>query len=101
MYTFFIKKNQIVDLLCLLMPQVLQPSSKEKYPAFTFMKGHRKDYELSVAAEKREWPFIRDTGKAGTTSGDFVLLWLFKTETQHQVIHHKSGLDQSVFTLWV
>uniref|UniRef100_A0A8C2K495 Cysteine protease n=1 Tax=Cyprinus carpio TaxID=7962 RepID=A0A8C2K495_CYPCA len=44
------------------------------YPAFTFMKGHRKDYELSVAVEKREWPFIRDTRKAGTTSGDFVLL---------------------------
>lgn len=56
------------------MCQILQPSAKEKYPAFTFMKGHGKDYELSIAVEKREWPFIRDTRRAGTTSGDFVLL---------------------------
>ncbi|XP_052454764.1 cysteine protease ATG4C-like [Carassius gibelio] len=56
------------------LSMILQPSSKEKYPPFTFMVGHGKDYELSIAVEKQKWPFIRDTRKAGTTSGDFVLL---------------------------
>ncbi|XP_041791207.1 cysteine protease ATG4C isoform X2 [Chelmon rostratus] len=56
--------------------QVLQPSAKEKYPAFTFVQGHGRDYDLSagLTPEKREWPFIRDPQRTVTTAGDFVLL---------------------------
>lgn len=62
--------------LCLLLFQVLQPSAKEKYPAFTFVQGHGRDYDLSASLtpEKREWPFIRDPRRTVTTTGDFVLL---------------------------
>ncbi|XP_067086738.1 cysteine protease ATG4C isoform X1 [Osmerus mordax] len=58
------------------LAKVLKPSAKEKYPAFTFMPGHGRDYDLSAAVtpEKREWPFIRDTKRATATAGDFVLL---------------------------
>lgn len=60
----------------LLLFQVLQPSAKEKYPAFTFVQGHGRDYDLSASLtpEKREWPFIRDPRRTVTTAGDFVLL---------------------------
>uniref|UniRef100_A0A3Q3W101 Cysteine protease n=1 Tax=Mola mola TaxID=94237 RepID=A0A3Q3W101_MOLML len=56
--------------------KVLQPSAKEKYPAFTFMHGHSRDYDLSATLTpgKREWPFIRDPPRTVTTAGDFVLL---------------------------
>lgn len=52
------------------LSKLVQPSAKEKYPAFTIVQGHSRDYDLS-APEKREWPFIRRTV---TTTGDFVLL---------------------------
>ena len=60
----------------LFLFQVLQPSAKEKYPAFTFMQGHGRDYDLyaGLTPEKREWPFIRNTQKTVITAGDFVLL---------------------------
>lgn len=62
----------------LLLFQVLQPTAKDKYPAFTLVQGHGRDYELSagLTPEKREWPFIRDPKRTVTTAGDFVLLWL-------------------------
>ncbi|XP_028301106.1 cysteine protease ATG4C isoform X2 [Gouania willdenowi] len=58
------------------LSKVLQPSAKDKYPAFTLVQGHSRDYDLSAALtpEKREWPFIRDPRRTVTTSGDFVLL---------------------------
>uniref|UniRef100_UPI0037E73DCD cysteine protease ATG4C n=1 Tax=Semicossyphus pulcher TaxID=241346 RepID=UPI0037E73DCD len=58
------------------LSKVLQTSAKEKYPAFTFMEGHGRDYDLpgSLTPEKREWPFIRDPRRTVTTAGDFVLL---------------------------
>nr|XP_046248280.1 cysteine protease ATG4C [Scatophagus argus] len=58
------------------LSKVLQPSAKEKYPAFTFVQGHSRDYDLSASltTEKREWPFIRDPRRTVTTAGDFVLL---------------------------
>ncbi|XP_041913966.1 cysteine protease ATG4C [Alosa sapidissima] len=56
------------------LAKVLKPSAKEKYPAFTFVNGHGKDYELAGPMEKKEWPFIRDTRRLGATAGDFVLL---------------------------
>ncbi|KAI2663597.1 Cysteine protease ATG4C [Labeo rohita] len=71
---FYSKNVEHYERISNELSKILQPSAKEKYPAFTFMKGHGKDYELSIAVEKREWPFIRDTRRAGTTSGDFVLL---------------------------
>ncbi|XP_056114848.1 cysteine protease ATG4C isoform X2 [Rhinichthys klamathensis goyatoka] len=71
---FYSKNVEHYERIFNELSKILEPSSKEKYPAFTFMKGHWKDYELSMAVEKREWPFIRDSRKAGTTSGDFVLL---------------------------
>lgn len=56
--------------------QLLQPSSKEKYPAFIFVQGHSRDYDLSasLSQDKREWPFIRDPRRSATSFGDFVLL---------------------------
>ncbi|MEQ2309706.1 hypothetical protein AMECASPLE_001387, partial [Ameca splendens] len=58
------------------LSKLLQPSPKEKYPAFTFVQGRSADYDLSAGlnAEKREWPFIRDARRCVTTAGDFVLL---------------------------
>ncbi|XP_059417081.1 cysteine protease ATG4C-like [Carassius carassius] len=95
---FYSKNVEHYERISTELSMILQPSSKEKYPPFTFMMGHGKDYELSIAVEKRKWPFIRDTRKAGTTSGDFVLLLDFTPVIQNQVMHHKSRLDQSVFT---
>lgn len=71
---FYSKNVEHYERINTELSKILQTSSKEKYPAFTFMEGHGKDYELSVPVVKREWPFIRDTRKAGATSGDFVLL---------------------------
>ncbi|XP_013869734.1 cysteine protease ATG4C [Austrofundulus limnaeus] len=58
------------------LSKLLQPSTKEKYPAFTFVQGRSRDYDLSagLSPEKREWPFLRTTDRTVTTSGDFVLL---------------------------
>ncbi|XP_068563758.1 cysteine protease ATG4C [Cebidichthys violaceus] len=58
------------------LSKVLQPSAREKYPVFTFMQGHGRDYDLSagLTSEKREWSFIRDPRRTVTTTGDFVLL---------------------------
>ncbi|XP_017275880.1 cysteine protease ATG4C [Kryptolebias marmoratus] len=58
------------------LTKLLQPSAKEKYPAFTFVQGHSRDYDLSAGLnpEKQEWPFLRDARRTVTTSGDFVLL---------------------------
>lgn len=71
---FYSKNVEHYERINTELSKILQTSSKEKYPAFTFMKGHGKDYELSVPVEEREWPFIRDTRKAGASSDDFVLL---------------------------
>ncbi|TRY91942.1 hypothetical protein DNTS_035443 [Danionella cerebrum] len=71
---FYSKDVEHFEIICNELSKILQPSSKQKYPAFTIMKGHGKDYELPNPVEKREWPFIRDTRNSGTTSGDFVLL---------------------------
>ncbi|XP_051568445.1 cysteine protease ATG4C-like [Myxocyprinus asiaticus] len=71
---FYSKNVKHYERISNELSKILQPSSKEKYPAFTFMKGHEKDYKLSGSVEKREWPFVRDTRKAGVTSGGFVLL---------------------------
>ncbi|XP_066522142.1 cysteine protease ATG4C isoform X2 [Hoplias malabaricus] len=71
---FYSKSVQDYERISSELSKVLQPSPKEKYPAFTFMNGHGRDYELSVPVEKREWPFIKDKRKAGATAGDFVLL---------------------------
>ncbi|KAJ8277907.1 hypothetical protein GJAV_G00081530 [Gymnothorax javanicus] len=58
------------------LTKVLRPSAKEKYPAFTFMKGHGLDYDLSgpTALERGEWPFPAPSRRAGAVAGDFVLL---------------------------
>ncbi|KAM3875954.1 cysteine protease ATG4C [Diretmus argenteus] len=58
------------------LSKLLQSSAREKYPAFTFMQGHGRDYDLSggLTPEKREWPFIRDPRRTTATAGDFVLL---------------------------
>lgn len=72
---FYSRSVQDYERISKELSKVLQPSSKEKYPAFTFMQGHSRDYDLSAALtpEKREWPFIRNT-RTGATAGDFVLL---------------------------
>lgn len=55
------------------LSKLVEPSAKEKYPAFTIVHGRSRDHDLSASLtpEKREWPFIRRTV---TTAGDFVLL---------------------------
>ncbi|KAL4635013.1 cysteine protease ATG4C isoform X1 [Arapaima gigas] len=58
------------------LSKVLRPSAKEKYPAFTFMKGHGRDYDLSSppAQERKKQPYLRESRRAGASTGDFVLL---------------------------
>nr|XP_020489352.1 cysteine protease ATG4C isoform X1 [Labrus bergylta] len=73
---FYSRSVQDFERIKQELSKVLQPSAKEKYPAFTFVQGHGKDYDLSagLTPEKREWPFIRDPRRTVTTAGDFVLL---------------------------
>ncbi|XP_033937245.1 cysteine protease ATG4C [Pseudochaenichthys georgianus] len=73
---FYSKSAQDYERISQELSKVLQPSAKEKYPAFTFVQGHGRDYDLSagLTPEKREWPFIRDPRRTVTTTGDFVLL---------------------------
>lgn len=84
--------------------QVLQPSAKEKYPAFTIVQGRSTDYDLSAALtpEKREWPFIRAPQRTVTTAGDFVLLWPCRWKTTERTLSKESKLpriSQPVVTL--
>ncbi|XP_051233065.1 cysteine protease ATG4C [Dicentrarchus labrax] len=73
---FYSRSVQDYERIRQELSKVLQPSAKEKYPAFTFVQGHGRDYDLSagLTPEKREWPFIRDPRRTVTTAGDFVLL---------------------------
>ncbi|XP_034563115.1 cysteine protease ATG4C [Notolabrus celidotus] len=73
---FYSRSVQDFEKIKQELSKVLQPSAKEKYPAFTFVQGHGRDYDLSagLTPEKREWPFIRDPRRTVTTAGDFVLL---------------------------
>nr|XP_020458355.1 cysteine protease ATG4C [Monopterus albus] len=73
---FYSRSIQDYERISQELSKVLQPSAKDKYPAFTFMQGHGRDYDLSagLTPEKREWPFIRDPRRTVTTAGDFVLL---------------------------
>lgn len=73
---FYSRNVQDYERIRQELSKVLQPSGKEKYPAFTFVQGHGRDYDLSASLtqEKREWPFIRDSRRTVTTVGDFVLL---------------------------
>uniref|UniRef100_A0AAQ6A6W8 Cysteine protease n=1 Tax=Amphiprion ocellaris TaxID=80972 RepID=A0AAQ6A6W8_AMPOC len=54
---FYSRSVQDYERIRQELSKVLQPSAKEKYPAFTFVQGHGRDYDLTV-----------------TTAGDFVLL---------------------------
>ncbi|XP_005737064.1 cysteine protease ATG4C isoform X1 [Pundamilia nyererei] len=73
---FYSRSVQDYERISQELSKLLQPSAKEKYPAFTFVQGHGRDYNLSagLTPEKREWPFIRDPRRTVTTVGDFVLL---------------------------
>ncbi|KAM9848704.1 cysteine protease ATG4C [Aulostomus maculatus] len=73
---FYSRSVQDYERISQELSKVLQPSAMEKYPAFTFVQGHGRDYDLSagLTPEKREWPFIRDPRRTVTTAGDFVLL---------------------------
>uniref|UniRef100_A0A8D3BG80 Cysteine protease n=1 Tax=Scophthalmus maximus TaxID=52904 RepID=A0A8D3BG80_SCOMX len=73
---FYSRSIQDYERISQELSKVLQPSAKEKYPAFTFVQGHGRDYDLSggLTPEKREWPFIRDPRRTVATAGDFVLL---------------------------
>ncbi|KAK1796714.1 hypothetical protein P4O66_009742 [Electrophorus voltai] len=87
---FYSRSVQDYERISNELSKVLQPSPKEKYPAFTFMKGHGRDYELSAPVEKREWPFIQSTQKAGASAGDFVLLKR-RTEERKGVLAKKNA----------
>ncbi|KAM4629088.1 cysteine protease ATG4C [Polymixia lowei] len=73
---FYSRSVQDYERISQELSKVLQPSAREKYPAFTFMQGHGRDYDLSggLTPEKREWPFIRDPRRGAAAAGDFVLL---------------------------
>ncbi|XP_061681358.1 cysteine protease ATG4C isoform X2 [Syngnathoides biaculeatus] len=73
---FYSRSVQDYEKISQELSQVLQPSASDKYPAFTIVQGHGRDYDLSTSLtqEKREWPFIRDPRRTITTAGDFVLL---------------------------
>ncbi|XP_004068071.1 cysteine protease ATG4C [Oryzias latipes] len=73
---FYSRSLQDYDRIREELSKLLQPSTKEKYPAFTFVQGHGRDYDLSagLTPEKLEWPFIRSPPRTVTTAGDFVLL---------------------------
>ncbi|XP_075901435.1 cysteine protease ATG4C isoform X2 [Nelusetta ayraudi] len=73
---FYSRSAQDYERIRQELSKVLQPSAKEKYPAFTIVQGRSTDYDLSAALtpEKREWPFIRAPQRSVTTAGDFVLL---------------------------
>ncbi|XP_022062304.2 cysteine protease ATG4C [Acanthochromis polyacanthus] len=73
---FYSRSVQDYERIRQELSKVLQPSAKEKYPAFTFVQGHGRDYDLSagLTPEKKEWPFICDPRRTVTTAGDFVLL---------------------------
>lgn len=73
---FYSRNVQDYERIRQELSKVLQPTAKEKYPAFTLVQGHCRDYDLSagLTPEKREWPFIRDPRRTVTTTGDFVLL---------------------------
>ncbi|KAK9519601.1 hypothetical protein VZT92_022320 [Zoarces viviparus] len=73
---FYSRDAQDYERISQELSKVLRPSAREKYPAFTLMQGHGRDYDLSagLTSEKREWPFIRDPRRTVTTTGDFVLL---------------------------
>ncbi|XP_029939851.1 cysteine protease ATG4C [Salarias fasciatus] len=73
---FYSRSVQDFERIKQELSKVLQPSAKEKYPVFTFVQGHGRDYDLSgsMTPEKREWPFIRDPRRTATTAMDFVLL---------------------------
>ncbi|XP_051929406.1 cysteine protease ATG4C isoform X1 [Hippocampus zosterae] len=73
---FYSRSVQDYEKISQELSQVLQPSASDKYPAFTIVQGHGRDYDLSASLtpEKREWPFIRDPRRTITTAGGFVLL---------------------------
>ncbi|XP_034035437.1 cysteine protease ATG4C [Thalassophryne amazonica] len=74
---FYSRSVQDYERISQELSKVLQPSAKEKYPAFTFAQGHSRDCMVSagLTPEKREWPFIPDSRRAAAnTAGDFVLL---------------------------
>ncbi|XP_077573986.1 cysteine protease ATG4C [Stigmatopora nigra] len=73
---FYSRSSQDYEKISKELSQVLQPSPNDKYPAFTIVQGHGRDYDLSssLTPPKREWPFIRDPMRTVTTAGDFVLL---------------------------
>ncbi|TWW58215.1 cysteine protease ATG4C isoform X1 [Takifugu flavidus] len=75
-FGFYSRSAQDFERIKHELTELLQPSAKEKYPAFIFVQGHGRDYDLSasLSPEKREWPFIRDPRRSGSTVGDFVLL---------------------------
>ncbi|KAJ8392544.1 hypothetical protein AAFF_G00074220 [Aldrovandia affinis] len=73
---FYSRSVQDFEKISEELAKVLRPSAKEKYPAFTFMKGHGQDYDLPgpPALERKEKPFLAESRRAGATAGDFVLL---------------------------
>ncbi|KAG7487652.1 hypothetical protein MATL_G00025700 [Megalops atlanticus] len=73
---FYSRSVQDFERISEELSKILRPSTKEKYPAFTFMKGHGQDYDLCgpLARERKERPFLGDPRRARVTAGDFVLL---------------------------
>jgi cysteine protease ATG4 len=56
--------------------QILKISSKEKYPLFTFVNGHARDYDFTSTASNEEDLFSEDEKKRlkRFSTEEFVLL---------------------------
>ncbi|MBN3316146.1 ATG4C protease, partial [Atractosteus spatula] len=72
---FYSRNVQDFERITQEITKVLKPSSKEKYPAFTFVKGHGQDYDFtcSQTLERKELP-SGELRRPETSMGDFVLL---------------------------
>ncbi|XP_066547923.1 cysteine protease ATG4C isoform X2 [Amia ocellicauda] len=73
---FYSRSVQDFEKITEEISKVLKPSSKEKYPAFTFVKGHGQDYDFSCpqTLERTELPSAGESRRPGPGVGDFVLL---------------------------
>ncbi|XP_041126859.1 cysteine protease ATG4C isoform X1 [Polyodon spathula] len=67
---FYTRSVQDFEKISEEIAKVLKPSSKEKYPAFTFVKGHGRDYDYEQSESTSEG----EPRHPKYSPGDFVLL---------------------------
>lgn len=75
MWPYYAQLHPVCDSLCCLL-QMLKISSKEKYPLFTFVNGHSRDFDFTSTATSEEDLFSEDEKKKFKrfSTEEFVLL---------------------------